>query len=528
MAPDSLPNGFITVPIEDAPPEAEAREGKRALVIDPADYPAAAMAVRDLLAGDERLFERGGRPVTIAEDERGEMLAHDLSPETVAHRVHAVAAPLLALRLRGQRVFKPVTLPARVAALYLALVGEWGLRALVGISTTPGLRDDGSIHARDGYDAEARIYRHRVPRIAVPERPTRSDAEAALLKLRRLLRTFPFADARLDSDGFVALATPPGNDESAALVALLTAACRADMPLAPAFCVRAPSISGAGAGKGLLVRTIVAVATGRAPAVATAGHDAAETDKRLVGLLLAAHPATLLDNVNATDLRSDTLASVLTEAPCTLRPLGASRLVTLDARPFVAVTGNGLTLTEDLARRFLVCDLEPRTESPELRRFDGDPVAEALRRRGELLGAALTIWRWGRQMGATLPQGLPVGSFGQWARWVRDPLLALGCRDPAARIALLKADDPRRRALIEAFDAWWDNHGDRPVRALDLAEPVRVALDPHGRGRQYLIRAVARLAGTRVGGFALEVQREGPPAKPVMTYRLRRIDGERA
>jgi hypothetical protein len=57
---------------------------------------------------------------------------------------------------------------------------------------------------------------------------------------------------------------------------------------------------------------------------------------------------------------------------------------------------------------------------------------------------------------------------------------------------------------------------------------VKVALDPQGRGRQYLIRAVARLAGTRVGGYALEAQREGSPAKPVMLYRLRRTDGERA
>jgi hypothetical protein len=83
--------------------------------------------------------------VILAEDERGEMLAHDLSPEAVAHRVHAVASPLLSLRLRGQRVLKPTTLPHRVAALYLALVGEWGLRPLAGIATTPGLRDDGAI-----------------------------------------------------------------------------------------------------------------------------------------------------------------------------------------------------------------------------------------------------------------------------------------------------------------------------------------------------------------------------------------------
>jgi len=186
MAPDILPEGFVVVPIEDAPPEAEARQAKRALVIDPADYPAAALAVRDLLAEDERLFERGGRPVILAEDERGEMLAHDLSPEVVVHRVHAGASPLLSLRLRGQRVLKLATLPHRVAALYLALVGEWGLRPLAGIATTPGLRDDGAIHARDGYDAEACIYRHRVPSIAVPERPTRGDAEAACCCPRKI------------------------------------------------------------------------------------------------------------------------------------------------------------------------------------------------------------------------------------------------------------------------------------------------------------------------------------------------------
>jgi hypothetical protein len=60
------------------------------------------------------------------------------------------------------------------------------------------------------------------------------------------------------------------------------------------------------------------------------------------------------------------------------------------------------------------------------------------------------------------------------------------------------------------------------------AEPVKVALDPQGRGRQFLARAIGRIAGTRLGGYALEAQREGPPTKPVMLYRLRRTDEERA
>jgi hypothetical protein len=526
MSPD-IP-GFVGVPVDAPPPAAGESARKRALIIDPADHPAAARAVRDLLAADATMFERGGVPVMLARDERGEVRAHEVTPEAVINRVHAVATPMLALRRNDRPVFRPTTLPLRTARLYLALVGEWNLRPLNAIATTPGLRDDGTIVTDEGYDDETSTFRYRAPAITVPARPTRDDAKAALLELRRLLRTFPFADGWLDSDGCVALGTRPRHDESAALMALLTAVCRADLPLAPALCVRAPAISGSGAGKGLLVRTIVAVATGGAPTTVTAGHDAAELDKRLTGLLFSGAPAVMVDNVNGTDLKSDALASVLTESPCTLRPLGSSQLTTLSARPLIAMTGNGLGLSEDLVRRLLVCGLEPLTESPELRQFDYDPTEVAMRRRGELTSAALTVWRWGRQQGDELPRGLPIGNFGKWARWCRDPLLALGCSDPAERIQQLKADDPHRRALIEGLDAWWQAHGDRPVKVSDLDARVRAAFDPQERGRQYLARKIARLVGTRLGGFTLETHREGPPSKPVAFYRLRRSDEARA
>ena len=43
-----------------------------------------------------------------------------------------------------------------------------------------------------------------------------------------------------------------------------------------------------------------------------------------------AHPSLFLDNVNGIALRSDTLASVLTERPARVRPLGLSRMVPLN------------------------------------------------------------------------------------------------------------------------------------------------------------------------------------------------------
>ena len=130
-------------------------------------------------------------------------------------------------------------------------------------------------------------------------------------------------------------------------------------------------------------------------------------------------------------------------------------------------------------------------------------LAEVQARRGELLADALTIWRWGRQQGAALPAGLALGSFEQWGRWCRDPLLALGCRDPVERLVEAKADDPRRRAVAEIFGAWWEHHRDRPVAANGLHGAVKAAADPAERGRQYLAARIRGLEGTRAAGFVL-------------------------
>jgi len=111
----------------------------------------------------------------------------------------------------------------------------------------------------------------------------------------------------------------PGQDESAFLIALMTAICRPSLHLAPGFLINAPSISGSGSGKGLLVRAINAIAYGIQPRAFTTGSERHELDKRLAAELVEAHPAVFLDNVNGTALRSDLLASVLTERPARVR-----------------------------------------------------------------------------------------------------------------------------------------------------------------------------------------------------------------
>src|SRR5450755_4065187 len=191
----------------------------------------------------------------------------------------------------------------------------------------------------------------------------------------------------------------------------MTAVCRSSLWLAPGMLVTAPAVSGAGSGKGLLVRAICMIAFGIRPRAFTTGGERKELDKRLAAELIEAQPVLFLDNANGIALRSDTLASVLTERPARVRILGQTRMVPLNSTAFVAVTGNGLTVTEDLARRFILCELDARCEDPELRPFEAGFLENIERRRSELLTAALTIWRWGRQNTRDVTRGKPLGSF---------------------------------------------------------------------------------------------------------------------
>jgi hypothetical protein len=168
----------------------------------------------------------------------------------------------------------------------------------------------------------------------------------------------------------------------------------------------------------------------------------------------------------------------------------------------------------------IAVDFDPRTEDPEARPFKADIRAEVTSRRKELLAALLTIWRWGR-IPSGIEAGLALGSFTQWCSWVRDPLLGLGCRDPAERVSEAKERDGRRQAVADLFAIWWERHRDQPIPVRHLHEDVKQAADPQGRGRQHLASQLEKLASTRMAGFILT--RQAPVGKwGVATYALQK------
>jgi hypothetical protein len=510
------------------PAKSEEQGEKPRLLVDNCNPDQTVAALRDLLASAGGLYDRGV-PVRLAFDQiqRG-TVAQIMTPDGLVLTAHTVCRPYV-LKPKQDRTVAEVNarLPRPFTVMYLDWRGEWRLPPLNGIASAPLLQEDGTINSAEGYDLTTGMWCENVPDISglVSSQPTKDDAIAALQLIRETFKTFCFADAEIIEPANGGVSTidtskAPGRDESSFLVALLTAVCRPSLHLAPGVLLRAAPMSGAGAGKGLLARCMCIIAFGREPHAVTAGATAEELEKRIAAELIEGSPALFLDNLNNTAFKSNLLASAITERPARVRLLGRSQMVPLNASAFVILTGNGLTVSEDLARRFVAVDFDPRTEDPEARRFTTDIRREVTRRRTELLAALLTIWRWGRNAMEIKP-GIALGSFEQWCRWVRDPLLALGCQDPVERVSEAKQRDGRRQVVAALFTIWWDRHHDHPVTVHQLHNDVKQALDPQGRGRQYISSKAEALAGTRMAGFVLT--RQAPAGKwGAATYALKR------
>jgi putative DNA primase/helicase len=134
------------------------------LIIDPADLPAAAYGLRDLLARSGDFFERGVPVKVVPGTDGGPPTAVSLTVNDVLFEAHRLSRPV---KLVGDELV-PVTLLDRLARMYLEMRGKWNLRPLAGVSTAPLLSADGSIRIAEGYDRDTRLYCANVPDLVAP------------------------------------------------------------------------------------------------------------------------------------------------------------------------------------------------------------------------------------------------------------------------------------------------------------------------------------------------------------------------
>jgi hypothetical protein len=248
---------------------------KPRLLVDKCSPDNTVAALRDILADKGDLYDRGVPVRLVCNQMQHGMVAQEMRPDSLVLRAHQICRPFVLKEGKHGVTEKNAPLPRQFAVMYLDWHGEWRLRPLNGIASSPLLGEDGAISRSEGYDAASGMWCENVPDLQglIPDRPTENQARASLHLIRETFRTFCFADATTKEDGGVAVVdttVQPGMDESAFLNAPLTAVCRPSLHLAPGALFGAAPMSGAGAGKGLLARCICIIAFGREPHAVTA------------------------------------------------------------------------------------------------------------------------------------------------------------------------------------------------------------------------------------------------------------------
>ena len=320
------------------------------------------------------------------------------------------------------------------------------LAPLEGLARQPFLRGDGTLCDLPGYDRASALFGTFDPSpFSIPATPTHETAQRALQELRGLLTEFEFAQP---------------HDESAALAAMLTAAARPALSAAPMFHVKAAMY---GSGKSYLTGMVSLFTSAERPGVLAYPQTDEQCTKLLLARLMAAPAVLNFDNLKHDLHAHESLCSALTEPRLTGRILGVSKTTTVGTRTLFLSSGNNVEPLGDLTRRVLTITLQPCSENPAARKFDGDPQRNVRARRAHYVSAALTVIRAWIHAGPPRLATKPLGSFEQWSDWCREPLLWLGQEDPAAAMFTGMANDPDRQTLQRLLHAWHNALQDRPL-----------------------------------------------------------------
>ena len=317
-------------------------------------------------------------------------------------------------------------------------LGHWPFFHVSGVINSPTMRPDGTILIDAGYDQATGLWHYIDLNLTVPaieERPDKAKAIAALQLLEDLLDEFPFVTEL---------------DRAVALAAILTAVLRGAFIVCPMFLFAAHT---PGTGKSYLVDLISSIVQGRWCPVIGWHASEEEVEKRIGALMLEGVPIISIDNCSR-DLEGDALSRMCERPVNKIRILGKSETPECEWRGTLLATGNNIGFTGDMIRRGLPCNLDAKMERPETRSFSGDPVAEIMKDRGKYIAAALTIARAYAVGGERIQCDHPIASYGEWSKFVREPLIWLGKEDPVKTQEQSREEDPNRSAALQLIGQW--------------------------------------------------------------------------
>jgi hypothetical protein len=302
-------------------------------------------------------------------------------------------------------------------------------------------------------------------------------------------------------------------DRAAALSAILTAAARSSLPLAPMIHVRAHQV---GSGKSCLCRIITIFATPQYGTPGSFPKDDEECRKFLLAELLRAPAVIEFDNLTGDLAAHKSLCIALTSEYLNDRVLGVSKTATVSTRTLFLSSGNNVGPIQDMTRRCITIHLDATCETPATRIFKRpDLVQEIQKQRGKYISAALTIIRAWLAAGSPQTPCVPLAGYNEWSDFCRQPLFWLGCEDPIKSVLEAITDDPDRDTLGQLLKAWNACFGKKPTMIReavgysgicdandDLQEVLKDIAEERGIiNRRVLGRWVKRHAGRIVNGL---------------------------
>jgi hypothetical protein len=359
-------------------------------------------------------------------------------------------------------------LPNRPAGIILAR-GEWsGVHKVVGISTMPVVRRDGTLANAVGYDEATNLVidpDEDLRALDVPDVPLGSHVEAARGRLLDLYAEFPW-DAERNPQASLANA----------LALLFTPHLRRTFPgmPTPLFAVDAHTQA---SGKTLIAGDLPGTWGGGGRVLLTLSSSESEIRKRLTTEMKTGGTGVLCyDNVEpGTVFKSPFIAAMLTSETYDDRLLGGNAKLVVQQSRTLTVTGNKLSLDADMAARAVLICLDPDVARPAAREFKIrlDDTAERMRLRPQVvtdLLTCLTAWIQADAHNASMPT--PFRQFTTWADRVGGLLEYLEIPGLLTNTSLLTSIDDTAIRMGELWQLLWDRFGSTSWTAADAAGAV--------------------------------------------------------
>lgn len=411
-------------------------------------------------------------------------------PYTSMHLGSRITHSATMIKISASGSASQVECPIEVSDHILTNLGKRFPR-LNGIVQWPMVLDGALVGVDTDYDPRSGLLYSISPDMDFSAlRGNASDGAAAWSWVRdRLLADFPFGTKV---------------DEAGTLAMFLTFMQRRALDIAPAFLVTAPL---QGTGKTALVKFASSIVHGRSVGASKMSNNDEEQRKTITAALISNPPAIMFDNLQAgLSFESESVSIAITSSEWEDRKLGHTERLTLPNRAVWCFTGNNITLSADLRRRFVSIRLVPLQRHHYMKHFSRNLDMWAVAHRAECLTmlAAILLCTADRDIKLPTESGFPA-----WDRAVRWPVICATGIDPyVANSGEENVDDPAEESIIAFMIAWSLLLGEGKFMARDFLE----ALENAARGSDSSKKRTAQDAQSGIAFLRMKELRNLSPA----------------